>query len=978
MAVSAAPNHDNTSHSFIPPSLHRDGGAKNIVDIISHHIIHNANHPLFQYADANRRVHHVTWEQISNALQSVVQSVQDRCDIPPTSSKPYIIGILANTDSITYFCLIFGIMLAGCVPFPVSPRNSADSVAHLLSVTNCQAVFISEDQGTQDLYNTSFRFFEDAKYQTFNVPALSSLLEPRDRKPSLNLPHNVENTSFCIIYHSSGSSGHPKCIYITHEIIFKWGIVLAYRDSNFDIGSDVVSIHGLPFYHAMSYCQMLDCIVGGSVASVFPPIQNMISLSPGVVLDAAVSSHSNMMFTFPSFLEAWSKNPEHIKALKKFKSIMFGGGPTASEVGETLFREGVPLSPMYGTTETGPVAVVFRSGLQSLGWDWMKTHPGIDLAFFPVEDGLYKLENELKKLTVSNIMVDGVPAFDTADIVARHPTDPTLWKVIGREDTLIVHSTGEKTNPIPIEECLQQDERVAAAIMFGREQLQAGVIILPAEGNTFDTADIRKVNEYRDTIWDVVQQANMKAPAHSRIFKEMIIIASSNRPFDCTDKGYPKRHAILREYKKEVEKLYNDTDVEIIPDGYDMSIGDGSDLNTIKDFVRSVVSLTMSRTIGDNDNIFSCGADSLCAASIRTNILRMITRKQPSQKATEINPILPLDLVFTHPTIHSLSSFISQLPIWLEPKELTGILTSDMTSANAFDLWTVKASGLVKFKNGNGEIPLILLPAVSGSSNVYMKFQEMYKSAVWSLDITHEPPTKFESIHHLASFYYQQIKRERPVGPYRFASFSGSSIILLYLVRLLEQSGDEVLQIAFLDHFPSVYLQGVIDPTIFNPNTSATDLDNYLRRNLMGIHKTLLNTRKRAADADAALAWLADGIQAMLHNEPIIQPLDDTIKRIMNTISICIKFLFGEELRLNGEWSRDVYISWLKFTKTEPVVYLTTEGTCSVHETPDVELASGLGAKEAYPNGRVVVVPGDHYDVLSSETVIEDLKRGFI
>ncbi|KAF8998105.1 hypothetical protein BDQ17DRAFT_1362450 [Cyathus striatus] len=547
-------------------------------------------------------------------------------------------------------------------------------------------------------------------------------------------------------------------------------------------------------------------------------------------------------------------------------------------------------------------------------------------------------------------MVDGVPAFDTADIVVRHPTDPTLWKVIGREDTLIVHSTG--TNPIPIEECLQQDDKIAAA---------AGVIILPAEGYTFDTADVKKVKEYRDIIWDVVQQANMKAPAHSRIFKEMIIIAGSNRPFDCTDKRYPKRHAIIREYKEEIEKLYNGTDVEIITDDYDMSIGDGSDLNTVKDFIRSVVSLTMSRTIRDDDNIFSCGADSLCAASIRTNILRMIIRTKPSLKASETNPILPLDLVFTHPTIHSLSLFISHLPIWLEPKELTGILTQDTTGTNELDLWTTKTSGWQS--------------AVSGSSNVFMKFQEMYKSAVWSLDITQEPPTKFESVHHLALFYYHQIKRERPAGPYRFASFSGSSVVLLYLVRLLEESGDEVLQIAFLDHFPSAYLQGVSDPSIFNPNTSTTDLDNYLRRNLMGI---LLNARKRAAKADAALAWLADGIQAMLHNESITRTMDDTIKRIMNTISICIKFLFGEEFRLNGEWSRDVYISWLKSTKTEPVVYLATEGICSSYETPDVELVSGLGAKEAYPNGRVVVVPGDHYDIVSSETVIEDLKKGFI
>lgn len=41
------------------------------------------------------------------------------------------------------------------------------------------------------------------------------------------------------------------------------------------------------------------------------------------------------------------------------------------------------------------------------------------------------------------------PAFATGDLFARHPSNPTLWRIVGRKDDQIIHSNGEKTNPGP-------------------------------------------------------------------------------------------------------------------------------------------------------------------------------------------------------------------------------------------------------------------------------------------------------------------------------------------------------------------------------------------------------------------------------------------------------------------------------------------------------------------------------------------------
>lgn len=46
--------------------------------------------------------------------------------------------------------------------------------------------------------------------------------------------------------------------------------------------------------------------------------------------------------------------------------------------------------------------------------------------------------------SVLNTMHEGIPAYATSDLVAPHPTKPNYWKVYGRADDQLMHSTGEK------------------------------------------------------------------------------------------------------------------------------------------------------------------------------------------------------------------------------------------------------------------------------------------------------------------------------------------------------------------------------------------------------------------------------------------------------------------------------------------------------------------------------------------------------
>lgn len=42
-------------------------------------------------------------------------------------------------------------------------------------------------------------------------------------------------------------------------------------------------------------------------------------------------------------------------------------------------------------------------------------------------------------------------SYATGDLFELHETIPNAWRYFGRSDDLLIHSSGEKTNPIPSE-----------------------------------------------------------------------------------------------------------------------------------------------------------------------------------------------------------------------------------------------------------------------------------------------------------------------------------------------------------------------------------------------------------------------------------------------------------------------------------------------------------------------------------------------
>ncbi|PSR71637.1 hypothetical protein PHLCEN_2v12490 [Hermanssonia centrifuga] len=189
--------------------------------------------------------------------------------------------------------------------------------------------------------------------------------------------------------------------------------------------------------------------------------------------------------------------------------------------------------------------------------------------------------------------------------------------------------------------------------MFGRGRFNAGVLIDPRPASAFDPADQEKLVDFRNKIWPTVEKMNEFAPQHSRLFKEMIIVASPKKPFSYTAKNTARRLALINEYDAEIDALYAAVDESTQAD---LSPPSTWDLPSATTFVREVVNRVLKDSVGDNDDLFQKGCDSLQATWIRNSLLHAL------RDTTKLNTrTVTSSFVYQYSSINALASFLSRL-----------------------------------------------------------------------------------------------------------------------------------------------------------------------------------------------------------------------------------------------------------------------------------------------------------------------------
>ncbi|KAF8876660.1 hypothetical protein BD779DRAFT_1613269 [Infundibulicybe gibba] len=437
-------------------------------------------------------------------------------------------------------------------------------------------------------------------------------------------------SDIALYLHSSGSTGFPRAIPQTYLGIFE------------------CASFSLPPFHAHGfYCQVAHPMYGTLSVSVYPPVP--ITPSPDNIIKHLRGSGANWLITVPGLLHTWHQSKDAIRFLQKAVFVGYAGGPLSKTVGDILVGAGVNLKTIYGATESwGPNKITLERR-QEVDWDWVEFSSKAKIRWAEQGDGTYEcqlLTTDTYHPSVENMREP--PGYATSDLFEKHPTK-NLWKIVGRIDDVITHSSGEKTVPGPMEKIIMGSPLVSAVVMFGRNHDHPGILIEPATVHKVESRDLEILKK---ELWPTIEQANASAPAFSRIFKEMVLVASPEKLLPKTSKGTVMRKLALTLYAEEIEAYIGTNDFRVIPPE------DWQEKAVKNWLLEQADDMHPGRTFSTTHDLFEQGFDSLSATFLR---LRMIGALKSSSDPCKVVGAIPFNIIYMNPTIAGLTNYITNL-----------------------------------------------------------------------------------------------------------------------------------------------------------------------------------------------------------------------------------------------------------------------------------------------------------------------------
>lgn len=588
------------------------------------------------------------------------------------------------------FLTELALVKAGYTPLLLSTNNSVAAIAHLVKATKANTVLhcdkyaevmaeavetLKKEDGIEVKVVEQFVF--DPKLKLESPPFEPSFKpEQEEHRPA-------------VILHSSGSTGFPKPVTITHV-----GLIASCARFH---PSDAMTT--LPSFHAFGHGCLVANIMYGDVLNVWPrhvpfSVANIIGFYNDVS-DAAVQ-----FYTVPYILELLSESKEGIEFLRKFHAVWFGGAPLSQEVGDKLESDGVHIASGFGMTEVGCLFWATRDFATDHDWNWLNVSGDITphIRLEPVGNAFNLVVLPGWKGLVASNRPTG--EYDTKDLFIRHSTDPHKIKYLGRMDDTITQTLGEKTNPVPMERTIKLNPLVDEAIVFGDKRDQCGVIIIKAK-NAPDNDE-----EFIDAVWPSIEKANADAPSHSRLDRQMVRVLPQGTEVPRTPKLTVIRLQAYRKFADLIEDTYKRLQG---PDEEKVRITDPKEM---LDFARQTILSTLRERgadVRDDDDLFAAGIDSLKATKVSNALIR---------KLDVGNHKISQNIVYDYPSITKLANHL--VNISTGGGKSTGDAGKEMTEM--VDRWVAKIAkpAPVTDNSAGPEKEVIVLTGATGSLGAHI------------------------------------------------------------------------------------------------------------------------------------------------------------------------------------------------------------------------------------------------------------------
>ncbi|KAG2364532.1 putative aminoadipate reductase [Suillus spraguei] len=626
-------------------------GSLSFPELVEFNAQHNPDVTFYVYdkPDSNDLVS-ISHSDFYRACHRAAQLIGPTC----AGADKEVLALICNSDTLLYQTVFMGMIFAGLVPFPMSPRNSAAAVTSMMQKTGCRRLITTQHSLASLIDEVKESFVsgapEASQLQIDEIPALKDLYP--------TLVSGTPNEE--IVPHTS--SGLPSS---EHDVLFflHSSVALAQILDRINVPASIrICAASLPSFHIFGiYFQLFLPITTLSSVSIYPPTSYLDPLATPIIpnsqniLNSVLHTNSNTLVVVPAFLEQWALSSSAIDVLKTLESVTYGGGPLAPKLGNILVNAGVKVFCGYGATEIGVLTHFFRDSVDQKFWDWVRFGPNSKIRWAPQGDDAYEcqvLTIPTHQVSVENI--SDVKGYATSDVFIKHPTVEGLWKIVGRIDDVLILSSGEKTVPAPMESIICADLCVNGAVMFGRARNQVGILIEPRAGYEIDVDDEKQLAEFRNRVWPVIEEANNEAPAFSRIFKEMILVNRSEKPMLRVGKGTVNKKATIKLYEEEINDLYEKVEGSNRI-GIDVPLPTSWATEDVEEWLKAhATAVNADKAVDPDADLFAQGFDSLSATFLKNRIIGSLSSSpDPDLQASALR--IDQNIIFSNPSIRLLA-----------------------------------------------------------------------------------------------------------------------------------------------------------------------------------------------------------------------------------------------------------------------------------------------------------------------------------
>ncbi|MBQ6723078.1 MAG: AMP-binding protein [Paludibacteraceae bacterium] len=408
-----------------------------------------------------------------------------------------------------------------------------DQIASLVDFSDAKALFTDEDiWGELASSNRSYMG------GLSSVISLSdwSLLEGRsDRAMTERRPRDNRDISFpksapddlAMICFTSGTSGMPK------------GVML----SNKNVNNNVAQSYSLnpicserkylALLHPAHMSGLIDVVAHLAVGKYLHVFKCSLSVDNIIYAYKLLSPY--MIISIPQLIMLCVKRRGFVESLRGCKLIFLGGAKLSKEEEKEIIQLGIPLSIIYGQTETGASISISPYKQHRLG-SCGKIVSGMTARISPVGEILVKGENVMlgyykdPEATAQKIDSDGW--LHTGD--KGHLDEDGYLYVEGRlEQDIIVLPNGENIRPDNIESLINALPEVSESLVLARDGKLVAIVVPDSQMSNHKSqitnTDLRR---------KILRAINPSLPLYSQLYD----IEITDQPLARTEKQTLKRY----------------------------------------------------------------------------------------------------------------------------------------------------------------------------------------------------------------------------------------------------------------------------------------------------------------------------------------------------------------------------------------------------------------------------------------------------